>query len=189
MYKTLQIMRNLPYQLVQDFFHQQYLFQNHNWKMLKSSHRIPSQGLISCGGETEVKFCIFIMSKTLSPTIMQMEHVNILKKSRSSSKWPMFSTEPWENELSTTQVRDFSTAWLMTFSISKDREIPKTPHTYFNQKRGRCRVISLNDLCLSCLEKVPKIFSKMVVQNGDKSHGTIQQNKHHETSPSHQPKG
>ena len=129
------------------------------------------------------------MSKTLSPTIMQMEHVNILKKSRSSSKWPMFSTEPWENELSTTQVRDFSTAWLMTFSISKDREIPKTPHTYFNQKRGRCRVISLNDLCLSCLEKVPKIFSKMVVQNGDKSHGTIQQNKHHETSPSHQPKG
>ena len=135
------------------------------------------------------KSCIFIMPKTLSPTIMQMEHVNILKKSRSSSKWPMFSTEPWENELSTTQVRDFSTAWLMTFSIFKDREIPKTPHTYFNQKRGRCRVISLNDLCLSCLEKVPKIFSKMVVQNGDKSHGTIQQNKHHETSPSHQPKG
>ena len=73
----------------------------------------------------------------------------------------------------------------MAFSISKDREIPKTPHTYSNQKRGRCRVISLNDLCLSCLENVPKIFSKMVVQNGDETHGIpIRKKKHHQTSPS-----
>ena len=139
-----------------------YLFQNHNWKMLKSSSHFFARP--HCfGGENGGKSCIFIMPKTHSPTIMQMEHVNILKKSRSSSKWPMFSTEPWENELSTTQVRDFSTAWLMTFSISKDREIPKPPHSYSNQKRGRCRVISVNDLCLSCLEKVPKWWCKMVM--------------------------
>ena len=32
------------------------------------------------------------------------------------------------------------------------------------------------DLLVPCLEKVPKVFSHMVVKNGDESHGGIRKN-------------